>query len=592
MLQLLATLEHERTDAAHRAAEAGRDRQFLAQLELIRTKVSEKDDPDKIDARYSVAFRDFGIDPDQLDPNDAGRLLKSRSEPLEFALFLDDWTLIRRAALGDKGKDSWRRLIAAARATDPDPWRDELRMLIDGGKHEAVHRMAANQAALEAQPARSLYLLAQALELSRDGNHGDYLKESVEILERAWRISPDDYQISSTLGHACEREIDKIRFCTAAVSAKPKSTLSHYFLATAFLRVDRDGNLMWAFVTRVPGKEKRESTAGPGKEKPNSELIGERLWGLNPADNETIRMGPVWGFDPNSLKAENLGDAAAEYAEAIRLDPSDPDYHRAYADVLILQGNIERAITEFRAACSLRPQDARLHEQAAHRFYLIGRLDLALAELQEAVRLKPLSEGLNTRLLLGNTYHELGEKRQAFAAYREALLTETDSGGMLTRALLATGTSEDVAAAYRDAIRLQPKNPEHHMGLAKLLCASDHREEAIAEFHEAIRLKANDPAGYNDFAWDLATLPEAKQRDGKSAVEFATKACELTQWKNSVYLDTLSAAFAEVGEFDTAVKWQIKAIELLSDEEEREDYRTRLRLYQQKKPYRVPVPER
>jgi tetratricopeptide (TPR) repeat protein len=88
----------------------------------------------------------------------------------------------------------------------------------------------------------------------------------------------------------------------------------------------------------------------------------------------------------------------------------------------------------------------------------------------------------------------------------------------------------------------------------------------------------------------LATSPNAKRRDGKTAIEFATKACELTSWKDPAYLDTLSAAYAESGDFDAAVKWQTKAIELLTNEGEKDAYRTRLKLYQERKPYHLPIP--
>jgi len=49
-------------------------------------------------------------------------------------------------------------------------------------------------------------------------------------------------------------------------------------------------------------------------------------------------------------------------------------------------------------------------------------------------------------------------------------------------------------------------------------------------------------------------------RDGARAIQLATKACELTEWKNGGYLDTLAAAYARSGDFAQAVKWEEQSI--------------------------------
>ena len=91
----------------------------------------------------------------------------------------------------------------------------------------------------------------------------------------------------------------------------------------------------------------------------------------------------------------------------------------------------------------------------------------------------------------------------------------------------------------------------------------------------------------NYFAWIYATCPEADLRDGKKAVELATKACELTKWNNPEYIDNLAAAYAETGDFESAVKLQSKAIQLLSERHviSTDSFKERLKLYESKKPF-------
>jgi len=97
------------------------------------------------------------------------------------------------------------------------------------------------------------------------------------------------------------------------------------------------------------------------------------------------------------------------------------------------------------------------------------------------------------------------------------------------------------------------------------------------------------PWMFNRLALFQATFPSAEFRDGTKAVENATKACVQTNWNNHEYISTLAAAYAETGDFDSAVKWQKKTIDLLTEEQssrQRAEYQSRLKLYQAGKPYR------
>jgi tetratricopeptide (TPR) repeat protein len=130
-------------------------------------------------------------------------------------------------------------------------------------------------------------------------------------------------------------------------------------------------------------------------------------------------------------------------------------------------------------------------------------------------------------------------------------------------------------------IRLDPKEASAYTGRGHAWSQTNDYEKAIADYDESIPKDPDDPSALNGRAWLGATCREAKYRHGRKAVEKATKACELTLWNQPLILDTLAAAFAESGDFESARKCQTKAIELLTDDDEKDNFRNRLELYQQ-----------
>ena len=67
-------------------------------------------------------------------------------------------------------------------------------------------------------------------------------------------------------------------------------------------------------------------------------------------------------------------------------------------------------------------------------------------------------------------------------------------------------------------------------------------DKALVNLDEAIRLDPRQAMALDRGAWIRATCPDAMVRDGRRAVEVATRACERAGWKRADYLDTLAAA--------------------------------------------------
>ncbi len=135
-----------------------------------------------------------------------------------------------------------------------------------------------------------------------------------------------------------------------------------------------------------------------------------------------------------------------------------------------------------------------------------------------------------------------------------------------------------------------PALPGQHFNLGNVVARLGNYEAARAHYADTIRLDPNFVDAYDAIAMLMTTCPETKFRDREGAVAFATRACELTNWRDPRFLRTLAAAHAEAGDFDAAVIWQERAIDLLTDERQRADYRSRLELYKAKKKLTVRHP--
>ena len=92
-------------------------------------------------------------------------------------------------------------------------------------------------------------------------------------------------------------------------------------------------------------------------------------------------------------------------------------------------------------------------------------------------------------------------------------------------------------------------------------------------------------------AWLQATCPNEKYRNGKKAVENASRVCQWAEGKRWDCFDAFAAAYAESGDFEKAKEWEAKAIASAATDKavtdkDKQELRSRLELYKQGKPYR------
>jgi tetratricopeptide (TPR) repeat protein len=260
----------------------------------------------------------------------------------------------------------------------------------------------------------------------------------------------------------------------------------------------------------------------------------------------------------------------------------------ARAEEAFSNGDFDKAVAGFNEAIQIYPWLAVAFNDRGAVWLERGENDKALADLNEAVRLKPkLASALVNRSIV---WTKKGEFDKALTDSSEAIRVDPKlANAFNNRALAWVGKCEfdQALADSTEALRLEPRMAKGFNNRGFAWDGKGDYGKAIADWTEAIRLDPQLAMAYNNLAWLCATCPDPRYRDSKEALRNATKACELSTWRDQNRLSTLAAAHAEAGDFADAMKWQQKAIEI-APKEVVDELRLCLALYKAHKPMRRP----
>ncbi len=241
---------------------------------------------------------------------------------------------------------------------------------------------------------------------------------------------------------------------------------------------------------------------------------------------ETPVERSIYDLSPAEIQARLDG-----YAKALENNPEDADVYHRRAHLYDVLRQYSRAIEDYTRGIELGAAPFEAYRSRSRAYSLLGDYENALRDHNKVIILKPFSE---------------------LAHYRRGQL------------LIKLGRYDRAVRDLTQATRLGLRYDGVHIARGFAYWKLGEYREAIADYYLAIEIAPGAFSAYNHLAWLLATCPDPAYRDGTRAVEMAQKATGMEP--NCMTINTLAAAYAEAGEFQSAIDAQEKAIGLLEQE--------------------------
>lgn len=238
---------------------------------------------------------------------------------------------------------------------------------------------------------------------------------------------------------------------------------------------------------------------------------------------------------------------------ATELRPTDPYLRFSIGTWLTLFDRADEAGPHFARAVALLPTYAEARQSYGDWLLARGRMEEAVEQYQAALELRP--DWVDTRYRLGRALARVGQMAAAAEQFERVVQQQPDAIPALfdlATALVRLDRPADAVRHYREVLRLQPGHVGAAQRLARTLFQLGRTAEAIAVLEAGLRRSPDNAPLRADLAGLLISTTDASVRDSARAVALAEEALALGASRDVPLLDTLAAAYADLGQYQKA----------------------------------------